>query len=116
MTAHSEICHLGKGVQPLLQEAPVWSLTSSSSEALGLELRHGLEEVEDPSLAATVDSGSKSGTGSMLTEVPQTWREVGDEARGPCLGLPPEMSLLCSLLPTGHGNGEGPEVEGLSLP
>ena len=98
----------------MLPQAPIWSLTSSN-EALGLELQHGLEEVGDPSLAATVDSGSKSGMGSLNTEVPQTWGEIGDEARGPCLGLPLEMSLLCSLLQTGHGNGEGPGVEGLGL-
>lgn len=54
----------------MLPETPIWSLTSSSSEALGLELQHGLEEVRDPFLAATVDSGSKSVTGSLLTEVP----------------------------------------------
>lgn len=98
----------------MLPKSPVWSLTSSS-EALGPELQCGLEEVGHPSLAATADSGSKSGTGSLLTEIPQMWGEVGDEAREPYLGLPPEMSLLCSLLQTGHGNGEGLEVEGLGL-
>lgn len=98
----------------MLPKACIWSLTSSFSEALGLELQHGLEEVGEPFLAATVDSGSKSGTGSLLTEVLQPWGEVGAEARGSCLGLPPEMSLLCSLLQTGHGNSEGPGVEGLS--
>lgn len=98
----------------MLTKTPVWSLTSSS-ETLGPELQRGLEEVGHPSLAATVDSGSKSGTDSLLTEIPQMWGEVGNEARRPCSGLPPEMSLLCSLLQTGHGNGEGPEVEGLGL-
>lgn len=89
--------------------------TSSSSEAFGPELQHGLEEEGDASLTAVVDSGSKSGTGCLLTEVPQMWGEVGDETRGPCLGLPPEMLLLCSLLETGHGNGERPGIEGLRL-
>lgn len=59
-----------------------------------------------------VDSGSESGMNSLLTEVPQMWGEVGDVDRGPFLGLPPEMSLLCSLLQTRQGNSEGPGVEG----
>ena len=56
----------------MLREAPVWSLTSASIEALEFEHQHGLEEVGDPSLVATMDSGSKSGMNSLLTEVPQT--------------------------------------------
>lgn len=68
MTACSEICHLV--VHPLLPEASVWSLTSSS-EALGLELQHGLKGVADPSLPTMEDSDSKSGIGSLLIEVLQ---------------------------------------------
>lgn len=66
----------------MLPEAPSWSLTSVSREALGPELQRRLEEVKHPSLAATVDSGSESGMGSLLTEVPQAWEQVRDEAEG----------------------------------
>ncbi|KAJ7403111.1 hypothetical protein BTVI_80453 [Pitangus sulphuratus] len=49
----------------------------SACEALGLELQHRLEEVEDSSVASMVDSGSKNGMGSLLTEVPETWEQSG---------------------------------------
>lgn len=57
-----------QGVQPLLLKVPMQSPTSSS-EALGLELQHGLEEVGDPSSAATMDSASTNWKGSLLAEV-----------------------------------------------
>lgn len=52
----------------MLLKVPMQSPTSSS-EALGLELQHGLEEVGDPSSAATMDSASTNWKGSLLAEV-----------------------------------------------
>lgn len=66
----------------MLPEALSWSLTSASSEALGAELPHRLQEGKGPSLAATVDPFSKSGMGSLLSEVSQAWQQVRDEAKG----------------------------------
>lgn len=82
MTACSGIGHPEQGVHPLPPEAPSWSLTSAPSEAPGRELQPRLEEGKGPSLAPTVDSDSNSGMGNLLTEVPQAWEQVRDEAEG----------------------------------